>query len=147
MKLLTLNVFAILILITSCDTAKKENTTSSEATTPKTETALEDTKWKLVTLMGKDVSDKDAYITLSSKDHKVYGNASCNNFNGTYQLNEGSRITLLKIAATRKACPDMSVETPFLEILEKADNYALNGTKLTLNKAKMAPYAVFEAVK
>lgn len=152
MKLFTLNMFVILVLATSCNSTKKESITNSEDTNTeveitKNETSFKDTKWKLVTFMGKDVSDKNAFITFSSRDNKVYGNASCNSFNGSYKLGDGFRVSLSKIATTLMACPDMSTETAFLEILEKVDNYALNGTTMTLNKARMAPYAVFEAVK
>lgn len=145
-------MFVILVLATSCNSTKKESITNSEDTNTeveitKNETSFKDTKWKLVTFMGKDVSDKNAFITFSSRDNKVYGNASCNSFNGSYKLGDGFRVSLSKIATTLMACPDMSTETAFLEILEKVDNYALNGTTMTLNKARMAPYAVFEAVK
>jgi heat shock protein HslJ len=97
--------------------------------------------------MGKDVSDKNAHIMFSSKDNKVYGNATCNTFNGSYKLEDGFRVSISKIAATLMACPDMSIETSFLKILENVDNYSLNDSKMTLNKARMAPYAVFEAEK
>jgi hypothetical protein len=33
------------------------------------------------------------------------------------------------------------------EVLSKADNYKINGKTLNLNKAKMAPLAIFVAVK
>lgn len=152
MKLFTLNMFAILVLVTSCNSTKKESITNSEDTnteieTTKNETSFEDTKWKLITFMGKAISDKNAFITFSSNDNKVYGNASCNTFNGSYQLKEGFRVSVSKVATTLMACPDMSIETAFLEILEKVDNYSLNGNTMTLNKARMAPYAIFEAVK
>ncbi|WP_055443922.1 copper resistance protein NlpE N-terminal domain-containing protein [Lacinutrix himadriensis] len=109
--------------------------------------AFTNTKWKLTNLLGKDVSSKNAFITFSTEDNKVYGNGSCNNFNGAFTLKEGNRIVLSKIASTMMSCEDMSTETPFLSILEKVDNYSLNANKMTLNKAKMAPLAVFEAVE
>ncbi|MFG6685454.1 META domain-containing protein [Mariniflexile sp. HNIBRBA6329] len=142
MKLITLNIFAILMLFTSCHTSK-----TATATASKEITSIENIRWKLVTLMGKDVSDKNAFITFSRDDDKVFGNGSCNNFNGTYQIKEGNQITLSKIAATLMACIDMDVETQFIEVLEKADNYSLNRGTMTLNKARMAPLAIFEAVE
>lgn len=45
------------------------------------------------------------------------------------------------------ACIDMEVENQFMAVLEKANNYSLNGNTMTLNKAKMAPLAIFEAVE
>ena len=97
--------------------------------------------------MGNNIADKNLHITFSSKDNKVYGNAGCNNFSGTYEVEEGFRLELSKLISTKMACPDMSIETEFLAILEKVDNYSINGTKMTLNKAKMAAYATFEAIK
>ena len=44
------------------------------------------------------------------------------------------------------ACPDMSMENQFIEVLGRADNYSILGDKLSLNKARMAPLARFEAV-
>ncbi|MBP0902757.1 META domain-containing protein [Mariniflexile gromovii] len=142
MKLITLNIFVTLILFTSCHTSKTATSTTSKETT-----SIENVKWKLVTLMGKDVSDKNAFITFSKDDDKVYGNGSCNNFSGTYQLKEGNQITLSKMVATLMACMDMAVENQFMVVLERADNYSLNGNNMTLNKARMAPLAVFEAAE
>jgi heat shock protein HslJ len=150
MKLVTLSLFAVLVLFTSCKCLKSQTSSvnGNEITKSEAEmvnSSIKDTKWKLVKLMGKDVSDKNAYILFSSEENKVYGNASCNNFNGSYELNTGNQIKLSKIAATLMACPDMIVENEFMEILRKVDNYSINGKSMTLNKAKMAPMAVFVA--
>tara|TARA_R110002049_G_scaffold285400_1_gene466276 strand:+ start:22899 stop:23684 length:786 start_codon:yes stop_codon:yes gene_type:complete len=104
-----------------------------------------DTKWKLIKLMGKDIDDEKSFISFSTEDNRVFGNNSCNNFSASYKMEEGNRITLSKFVSTMMACPDMETEKQFTDILEKADNYALNGNTMTLNKAKMAPLAVFEA--
>ncbi|MFI0429825.1 META domain-containing protein [Mariniflexile sp. HMF6888] len=152
MKSVALSTFAILVLFTNCNTSKKVAQTNSEELTPemniiKDPVSIENIKWKLVTLMGKDVSDKKAFIMFSNEDNKVFGHGSCNNFSGTYQFKEGNQITLSKITATLMACIDMEVENQFMAVLEKADNYSLNGSTMTLNKAKMAPLAIFKAVK
>jgi len=45
------------------------------------------------------------------------------------------------------ACPDMTIEQGFLKAINSADNYNLvDGQKLVLNRARMAPLARFEAV-
>jgi heat shock protein HslJ len=41
----------------------------------------------------------------------------------------------------------METEQEFAKMLEKVDNYSLNGNQMTLNKARMAPLARFEAIK
>jgi heat shock protein HslJ len=40
----------------------------------------------------------------------------------------------------------MEKEATFMEALQKADNYSIQGKILSLNKARMAPLAKFEAV-
>jgi heat shock protein HslJ len=43
------------------------------------------------------------------------------------------------------ACPDMKTEQILAEVLKTVDNYSLSGQRMTLNKARMAPLAVFQA--
>lgn len=106
-----------------------------------------DTKWKLVRLMGKDISDSKEFISFATEENRVFGNSGCNTFNGTYTLKNGSQISLSKVATTMMACPDMDIEKQFLEVINTTDNFSLNKNIMTLNKGKMAPLAVFEAVE
>jgi len=48
--------------------------------------------------------------------------------------------------STMMMCANMDVESKLYQVLEAADNYAVNGDKLVLNKARMAPLARFEVV-
>ncbi|MCX7551507.1 copper resistance protein NlpE N-terminal domain-containing protein [Xanthomarina sp. F2636L] len=104
-----------------------------------------DTKWKLVKLMGKDITDSEAFISFATDENRVFGDAGCNTFTGSFKIENGSQLELSNVATTMKACPDMTVESQFMEVLNTADNFSLNGNTMTLNKAKMAPLAVFEA--
>ena len=111
---------------------------------------ITDRHWKLVELNGQKVEyDEKAgnqpYLILRpDEDNKVYGNAGCNGFFGVFKLEEGYRISFSELGATKMYCPNMNTETQFLEVLNTVDNYSLNGDTMTLNKAKMAPLAVFE---
>ncbi|WP_204344317.1 META domain-containing protein [Psychroserpens algicola] len=149
MKLIMLNLFAILVLLTGCNSKNKQNNTSTDAEskveTSKVPISIENTTWKLVTLMGQDVSHKNAYI-IFSKDQKVSGHGGCNNFSGTYSITANSKLSISQVANTLRACEHMDVENTFMSVLEKIDNYSLKDKTLSLNKAKMAPLAVFEAV-
>lgn len=109
--------------------------------------AFTDTKWKLVKLMGKNISDSEAFISFATDENRVFGHAGCNTFTGTFKVKNGSQLELSKIAVTMMACPDMTVEQQFMEVLNTADNFSLNGKTMTLNKAKMAPLAVFEIME
>lgn len=109
--------------------------------------------WKLKTLEGKAITmaenqEQEIYLILKSKDNNFTGFAGCNNFSGSYTLEEGNRIRFDKnIAVTMKACPDVAInESEFLKIFELVDNYTINDDVLSLNVGKRAPLAVFEAV-
>lgn len=112
---------------------------------------ITDKYWKLIELNGQPVTAsestrKEAHIMFSTEDNRVYGNGGCNSFNGTYEMPGMNRIRFSKMASTLMACPNMEAEDQFIKVLEMVDNYTVNGDNLSLNKAKMAPLARFEAV-
>jgi heat shock protein HslJ len=106
--------------------------------------------WKLVELRGQPVPtlDREPYLMFAADGMRVSGFGGCNSFTGSYRLDEpASRIRFEQIASTMMACVGGNdVERSFHEVLETADNYSLNGYRLTLNRARMAPLARFEAV-
>ena len=106
--------------------------------------------WKLVELNGQPVPAlrREPHLILKVEDGRVNGFGGCNGFTGTYELDEAtSRIRFGEIASTMMACPSgMEVETAFHEVLRRVDNYSFDGDSLTLNRARMAPLARFEAV-
>lgn|SRR5690606_14548846 len=112
--------------------------------------AVTEKYWKLTEINGQPVSgdfNKEPHFILKKEDNRVTGNGSCNGFGGSYTLDEeNNRISFSELFSTKMACPDMSVEQVFMDVLSKVDNYSLNGDTLTLNKARMAPLAKFEAV-
>jgi len=113
--------------------------------------AIEDLRWNLVELRGRPVEpDQTAHkpvLTLHAEDSVASGNASCNTFSGRYAIKHGQRIRFERnMAVTMMACPDMSIESAFLELLQQVDNYAVGDDgMLSLNRARMAPLARFVA--
>lgn len=111
---------------------------------------IEDIHWKLTSLFGKklvlDEAQRKPYILLRSENNRVQGFGGCNQLMGSYMLKEGMRIRFSQIASTMMACPSLEDEQALFRILEEADNYSLKEGILTLNKARMAPLAIFEAV-
>ncbi len=107
-------------------------------------------KWKLVELNGVKITNdknKPKFIHLI-KDNQFTAFAGCNNMMGSYEIKEDAmRIKFTKGASTMMACPDMTTEQEFAEMLEKVDNYSVNGNNLSFNKARMAPLARFEAIQ
>ena len=112
---------------------------------------LQETYWKLTELMGKPavISErmkKEIFIILKKEGSRVQGFSGCNTIMGLYELKEGNRITFSGMASTMMACPDLATESEFNKMLGTVDNYSINGNLMTLNKARMAPLARFEAV-
>jgi heat shock protein HslJ len=107
--------------------------------------ALLGKKWKLSELAGKEVDvPQEAYIMLDAASNSVSGNLGCNDFTGSYELKNGNRIKFSRLAVTQKMCLNMEIEDGLKKTLETVDNYNIADSKLILNRARMAPLAVFE---
>jgi heat shock protein HslJ len=85
-------------------------------------------------------------MILKKEGNQVSGNGGCNSFRGSYTLLEGNRLSFSQLVSTKMACINMEKEGTFMEVLQKADNYSIQGKILSLNKSRMAPLAKFEAV-
>jgi heat shock protein HslJ len=109
-----------------------------------------DRYWKLVELNGKPVTNlkREPWFILGAKDGRVSGFGGCNRFTGAFTLDEAaSRIRFSQMATASMACiAGMEEEDALHEVLRNVDNYSLSGDTLTLNRARMAPLARFEAV-
>ena len=141
-------LFAFSIVL-GCNTTKKSTNSGMSSDNPNSE--LIETYWKLTELMGEPIvmtpgTKKEMHMVIKKQDNLVNGNGGCNSFRGSYIVLEGNRISFSQLAGTKMACIDMEKETTFMEALQKADNYAIQGKILSLNKGRMAPLAKFEAV-
>jgi heat shock protein HslJ len=106
--------------------------------------------WKLIELNGSPVTpannSKEAHIIFHTEDNRFSGDAGCNRFAGSYQIQDNARIVFSQTIATRMMCLDMDTETKFLQALEMADSYSVSGDTLTLSRAGMAPLVRFVVV-
>jgi heat shock protein HslJ len=111
---------------------------------------ITDTRWQLVELNGRPVPNLERlpWLTFGSADSRVSGFGGCNGLTGAYEIDPAAaRIRFGKIASTMMACAaGMDVETELHRVLGTVDNYSLAGDRMTLNRARMAPLARFEAV-
>lgn len=108
---------------------------------------LAETKWKLVMLNKKAVTQKGNkryFLKLNSKDGKFSAYAGCNNIMGSYVMPSAFGLSFSNIAMTRMACPDMDLEIRFSTMLEKVDSYKLKDNILQLMKGKKEVLATFE---
>jgi heat shock protein HslJ len=125
-------------------------TTLSESAHATPAEGITEKYWKLMELRGQPVPtlEQEPHLILKAQDGRVMGFAGCNSFTGTYTLDAAkARINVGPLAMTRKFCSaGMDVERGFGEVLGQADSYSMSGGDLTLNRARMAPLARFEAV-
>jgi copper homeostasis protein (lipoprotein) len=113
---------------------------------------LKGTRWVLDEIMGQPVvqrgeGERAPWFILSADENRIHGFGGCNTFNGSYALQEGGRITFPQIGATKMACLNLDVdyESMVFGVFEQADNYSQRGDMLLLNRAEMAPLAVWRA--
>ena len=109
---------------------------------------VEDQKWQLVELNGKVVEgDADThYIIFHSADNRMEAKADCNVLQYNYRIKHQLMLEVEQGLSTLMACPEGSVEDEYREVLNTVDNLSCDGETLTLNKARMAPLAVFKLV-
>ena len=102
--------------------------------------------WRLVELNGKAINKNmpNYFLKIYSENNRFNAKAGCNSMGGEYTITNRLGIKFSKIMSTKMACANMADETVLSDILEKVDNFSLNGSQLALNKAKMASLARFE---
>jgi heat shock protein HslJ len=115
--------------------------------------SLTDTHWRLIELMGSPIpatmtSMNEVTLQLTKEGNRVSGFSGCNTYGGSFTTSDHTNISFSQMLSTMKACPsNMDLESAFLKMLQEVDNYTIKGNVLSLNKAKMAPMARFEATK
>lgn len=136
-KLLKLGVGLVAVILS---TACQQRAVLSDAKNKESSSLY--SKWQLIELNGSAVEVaaglKTPVITIEEAG-RISGNASCNNFFGSFETDGSFRLKFSKMGSTMMACNDMSLEREFLQKLEVVDNFTLRGDTLSLNKARMAP--------
>ncbi|MBP6558305.1 MAG: copper resistance protein NlpE N-terminal domain-containing protein [Flavobacterium sp.] len=111
---------------------------------------LAETKWKLITLNGKVVTQKgtkDYFLKLNSKDGRFSAYAGCNTMMGSYVMPSAFGLSFTNVAMTRMACPEMDFESRFSKALGETDRYTIKDNILKLYKGKKEVLATFEPTK
>lgn len=121
--------------------SKTEATAAAEAPTAEAGMTLESTQWKLDTYRdstGATVNAlPDSETTATFQEGQVAGNAGCNNYFGTYEL-DGDNLTVTVGGSTMMACePEqlMTQERDFLAALDTAATYQIVDNQLQIADA------------
>lgn len=136
--------FLVCILLYSC----KSQVAPTESSN-KTELSFIGTKWMLTKLNG-DVLNlsktelEQPFIKLSSKDNGVGGNGGCNSFGGTFTLKDNQHIEFSQMMTTMRYCEGSTIESVFMDNLQKAVTYTIFEGELTLIDEEGHTLASFE---
>jgi putative lipoprotein len=111
--------------------------------------SLEDTTWRATRVNDKDVvaneNKRFPYIVLQSADHRAAGSGGCNRITGTYSV-EKQTVHFGPMASTMMACPSgMDTEKDFLQALDQAHSWKIQGSELELYGEDGALVIRFEA--
>ena len=100
----------------------------------KTRRPLVGTEWQLIQLDGETIQPREGCftVTLSAENGQLSGVGACNRLSGTYRSDEKRSLRIGPLAATRMACPDLKREQAFIEALESATHYDMDGPMLLI---------------
>ncbi len=84
-------------------------------------------QWTVKRLSGVDTLEKEP--TLSFKDGQISGNAGCNNYSASCNI-EGNSLAIGLAMATKMYCTNMTIEKAFFDCLKKAKTFKKEGKVL-----------------
>jgi heat shock protein HslJ len=100
----------------------------------KTPTLLNDDlikEWTVIKIKGLEQLSSSPTMIFEKEDTKVAGFAGCNNYFSTYKVS-GNELSFGPAGATRKLCPDMSVEDTFFKNLPNIARFEIVKKELYL---------------
>ena len=113
----------------------------------KTRRPLVGTEWQLIQLGGETIQPQEGSftVTLSADNGQITGVGACNRLSGPYKSDEKRSLKIGPLASTRMACPDLKREQAFIQALESATHYDMDGPMLLiLSNGELR--AVFQAI-
>lgn len=99
-------------------TLHKYNDSANVVGNPSYTKFIQENKWNLIQLDGKEYKGNDITMQFDMADGKISGKSACNNYFGGYKI-EGHIINFTQIGGTRMMCESEKnkAESRFLEIL------------------------------
>lgn len=126
-------MIASLLVLAACGASQGENQPTQTA-----DLDLANTSWTLVSYGAPDAPTPalpgNPVTLVFEADGRAGGNASCNSYGGSYQIEDGS-IRFGEIVSTLMACVDAGVgeqEQRYLSALQTTGSVALSGDQLTI---------------
>ncbi len=122
----------------------------AEYSSDRPDASLTNTYWKLLELNGQPAAigagKKELHMVLTAEGNQVRGFSGCNQFTGTYQLND-NKLQFGQMASTMMACVEsMEQEQRFLKAVRNTKRFSIKGESLTLYSTEGQLSLRFEAV-
>ena len=116
------------------------------ATKGKKNTSILNTEWQLVQIGDENVQPEEDKFTIQflEEENRFAGVGDCNRLTGVFQLNDKREVRFDQMGMTRMMCPNQEAEDRFVEMINKVDNYDIDGNMLLLFEGKTL-LAVFQA--
>ena len=110
---------------------------ADEPQNPVDQLGIEDRKWMLASIGPNAISktENPPYIIFDPAKGSAGGDTGCNAFGGTYNVTNGSKISITEIISTMRACIEnerMDLERGFLDGLRAADRFVIQADKMSL---------------
>jgi heat shock protein HslJ len=149
MKLI-FNFFSAIFLSAVLNSNCNHSTKTAVLENPTEHTKLQDTRWELFSLMGKEIAATDSIIgrkafIIFNKDGSANGNGGCNSFSGSYLLTDSSQLKFGPIVSTKIFCNNAKDENLFFDLLSKTDNFLIEKDTLYLRNKSLDSIAKFIA--
>lgn len=108
--------------------------------------SITDSAWVPVEIAGQAVEAGEDVLIQFDASGSAFGNAGCNNFNGSFVTN-GDAILVGPLAATMMMCEESvsMMEMQIFRALEAARTYSVDSAKLALSDADGAPVMMLVA--
>ena len=125
----------LIALSMACIMALPLGCSSTKAVTPAE--IMTGTTWELSSIKGKKAEaanyNKGLPHAIFTLDNKVSGNAGCNQYSGSYNLNDEGGINISQVISTKIFC-EGNGENDYLKALQEADAAEVDKDKLVLLK-------------
>ncbi len=72
------------------------------------------------------------YLEFHVKDYKLLGNGGCNQLFGNIAFEGKKGLRISNLGSTKMACPEMNMESEFMQLLQNVYGYELKETSLFL---------------
>lgn len=129
MKTITIILFSI--LLNSCGATQDSKSNLNPDMDKATQTLNGD--YKVTLLDNQSITSQEITLTFDDANKRVSGFSGCNNFFGTYNLDNES-LTFSNLASTKKFCQEEAnaLEQNYLKALEKTTNFKVANNTISL---------------